>query len=170
MVFIPPWVEQFLHHLKRTGLPATAAEAAGTTLKAVESWRNESMEFDEAYNEVLELNIDQLELTARDRAINGWEEPVFYQGEECGTVTKFDNGLLRWLIEGNRNKYKPSIKHTGADGGPLTVFVRNFDDMLPEATTQPTENDHAIIDAEFTQHTSGPARGDEPAGSVDDLV
>lgn len=140
MVVIPPWTEEFLRHLQRTGLPASAARAAGTTLKKIEEWRQQSEEFAEAYNTTLELNIDEMEATARNRAINGWEEPVFYKGYECGTVRKFDNGLLRWLIEGNRDRYSPKVKHTGHDGGPLTVTIRNFNDL-------------PAIDAEFTDVT-----------------
>lgn len=126
MTVIPPWTEEFLRQLEITGLPATAAKRAGTTLKQVEEWRAKSIEFNDEYNARLELNIDELEATARDRAINGWEEPVFYKGAECGSITKFDNGLLKWLIEGNRERYSPRVKHTGHDGGPLTVTVRDF--------------------------------------------
>ena len=126
MIVIPPWTEEFLRQLEITGLPATAAKRAGTTLKQVEEWRAQSLEFAEDYNACLELNIDELEATARDRAINGWEEPVFYKGTECGSITKFDNGMLRWLIEGNRERYSPRVKHTGHDGGPLTVTIRDF--------------------------------------------
>ena len=47
------------------------------------------------------------EETAHRRAVEGWEEPVFYKGDECGRINKIDNRLLEFLIKAdNPGKYR----------------------------------------------------------------
>jgi hypothetical protein len=43
---------------------------------------------------------DYLESQAVERATVGWLEPVFFQGKQCGTVRRYDGGLLMFLLRG----------------------------------------------------------------------
>lgn len=47
----------------------------------------------------------ELEKATICRAIEGWDEPVFYQGVQCGTVRKFSNALAIFLLKCR----KPSV-------------------------------------------------------------
>ena len=52
------------------------------------------------------------------------EEPVFYQGEVVGSVRKFSDTLLMFLLKGNRpDKYKDRVSKeiAGKDGGAIQV-------------------------------------------------
>jgi hypothetical protein len=77
---------------------------------------------------------DYLESEAADRASKGWLEPIYYQGEICGHVRRFDGGLLQFLLRG----LKPDVygvqrqEISGPQGTPMqakieVVFVRPGD-------------------------------------------
>jgi hypothetical protein len=69
---------------------------------------------------------DVLEEEAKRRAIAGYYEPVFYQGEQCGKVLRFSDGLMQLLLKGSKPaKYREntSVEHKTADGQPLQLEV-----------------------------------------------
>src|SRR5690606_18484748 len=75
--------------------------------------RKEDPDFAAAWDEAMEQASDALEVEARRRAIEGWDEPVFYQGMETGMVRKFSDTLLIFLLKGARpEKYRDRIDHT----------------------------------------------------------
>jgi hypothetical protein len=54
------------------------------------------------------------------RAVTGWDEPVFWQGQIAGTVRKFSDKLLIRLIEGDDPaRFGRQVEHSG------TVEVRD---------------------------------------------
>src|SRR5215831_1440150 len=63
----------------------------------------------------------------------GWEEDVFYQGAKCGTVTRYDSGLMQLLLKGFLpEKYGNKTEISGPQGAPVQarieiVFVRPGD-------------------------------------------
>ena len=77
---------------------------------------------------------DYLESVAVERATTGWKEPIYYQGDICGHVTRYDGGLLQFLLRG----LKPDVygvqrqELSGPDKAPIQakieiVFVRPGD-------------------------------------------
>ena len=51
---------------------------------------------------------------ARRRAIDGFEEPVFYQGAVVGAVRKYSDRMLELLLKGHApEKYKDRVQHSG---------------------------------------------------------
>jgi hypothetical protein len=65
---------------------------------------------------------DSLEVEARWRATDGVDEPVFYKGEVCGTVRRYSDTQLIFLLKGAMpEKYKDRvedrIKREGILGG-----------------------------------------------------
>ena len=74
---------------------------------------------------------DYLESVAIERATKGVREPVYYQGEVCGHVTRYSDALLMQLLRGfNPQKYAVSRQEvSGPQGAPMqakieVVFVR----------------------------------------------
>lgn len=67
-----------------------------------------------------------LEDVAVQRATEGWLEPVFYQGEECGTVRKFSDTLLIFTLKGNApEKYRErtDTKHSGEVSQTIKIIT-----------------------------------------------
>lgn len=71
----------------------------------------------------LELYRDDLEDEARRRAFHGVEEPVWYKGEEVGTVTRYSDRLMEVLLRGERPaKFRDNVKlDAEITGGVLVV-------------------------------------------------
>jgi len=54
---------------------------------------------------------DTIEAEMRRRAIDGVEKPVFYKGQQCGTVREYSDMLLAMLANGAMpEKYKQKAK------------------------------------------------------------
>lgn len=69
-------------------------------------WKTRYPEFAEKWREAYEQNIDDLEAGALRRAIEGWDEPVFHDGEQCGVKRKFSTALTIFMLKANRkDKY-----------------------------------------------------------------
>lgn len=63
--------------------------------------------------EALDVGAGALEDEAVRRAYVGVEEPLFYQGKQCGTVRKYSDTLLIFLLKGAKPaKYRERV-HTG---------------------------------------------------------
>lgn len=92
-------------------------------------WRQADAEFAAKWDEVVEAGTEELEEEARRRAFRGVDEPVFYQGDECGSIRKYSDTLLIFLLKGRRpEKYRENVRTeiTGKDGGPVR-FVKAED-------------------------------------------
>lgn len=65
-------------------------------------WRRDDTPFADAWDEIVESVTDKIEKEAVRIATEGTLEPVFYQGEQCGTVRKVHPGLIQFLLERRR--------------------------------------------------------------------
>jgi predicted DNA-binding transcriptional regulator AlpA len=78
--------------------------------------RTNDAAFASAWDEALTLGVEGLEDEARRRAYEGWLEPVWNKGVECGVVRKFSDTLLIVLLKGHKpEKYRENarIEHAG---------------------------------------------------------
>ena len=97
----------FLATYRRTGSVTKAAEAADICRRTFYDWKERDKDFAAEAEEAENAYIDDLELEADRRASQGVEEPVFYQGVECGRVVKYSDTLLMFRLNGMRpEKYK----------------------------------------------------------------
>ena len=49
---------------------------------------------------------------------------MYYQGEVCGTVRKYSDTLLIFLLKGQmKERYGDRVAHTGDNGGPMEFVV-----------------------------------------------
>jgi len=94
--------KDFLEALRTTGLVTDACKIAGIGRRTPYDWAQKSEEFAEAMEaaraEGEMVLLDEVRKEARRRGIEGWEEPLVYQGRLTGdTVRKWsDNLLMYW--------------------------------------------------------------------------
>ena len=119
-----PKKRAFLAALAHTGNVTEAADIAHISRSAHYQWLEADPVYAAAYEDAMEQAAQRLEAEARRRAVDGVEEPVFYQGKQCGVIKRYSDALLMFLLKGTMpDKYKErtSTELTGAGGKPLTV-------------------------------------------------
>ena len=92
------WKTRFLKALQEQGAVTTACEMAGVGRTAAYALRGKDAKFAAAWDEAVNVMLDGVEDSALHRARYGWEEPVWYKGEQCGTVRKFSDTLLIFVL------------------------------------------------------------------------
>ena len=118
---------KFLKAYATCGNITTASEIAGTNRTDHYLWL-----VDAAYAQLFEqadkAACEALEQEARRRGVTGWDEPVWYKGEECGAVRKFSDTLLIFMMKGAMpDKYRDNINVQGeikVDLGTLVAAAR----------------------------------------------
>lgn len=108
--FSPERQQQFVEHLRDTASFTDAARLTGISRTTAYNLYNspDAAAFHAAVDEALKATDFLLETTAIDRAVNGQEEIVYYQGQRVGVRVKYDNRLLMSLLRArNPLKYAP---------------------------------------------------------------
>lgn len=128
------WKPIFLKAIADGSTITEAAEAAGVDRSTAWRTRDRDPEFLQAFEQALESSADILEKTARRRAIEGWEEPVYQGGQLIGSKTVYSDSLLALLLKGRRKSvFSDRTELTGANGGPVKT------QQIVIATGVPTE-------------------------------
>jgi AcrR family transcriptional regulator len=96
------WQKGFLAALEETGSVTEAAKAANMGRSNVYQYRRSDETFAALWDQALDVAADVLEDEARRRAYEGVNEPVFHKGEKVGTVRKYSDTLLMFLLKGIR--------------------------------------------------------------------
>jgi hypothetical protein len=128
------WKPIFLEALANGSTITEAAAAAGVDRSTAWRTRDRDPEFLAAFEQAMESSADILEQTARRRAIDGWEEPVYQGGQLIGSKTVYSDSLLALLLKGRRKSvFSDRTELTGANGGPVKT------QQIVIATGVPTE-------------------------------
>lgn len=113
-------VADFLAALCEGASISKACAASGVARRTVYDWRHADKDFASAWDEAVEAGTDVLEDEAVRRAVEGVDEPVFYQGQQCGLVRKYSDTLLMFMLKGRRGeKFRDRHEHSGPGGGPI---------------------------------------------------
>jgi hypothetical protein len=95
-------------------------------------WMNDESyrkEFEDAQEEAC----DHLEEEARHRAVEGFEEPIYYKGKQCGTIRKYSDTLLIFLMKGARPaKYRDHVKPEFSHLDGLAERLERASKRLPD--------------------------------------
>lgn len=121
--------DEFLTALSDTANVTRAAEKIGMSRRYMYEVRDTDEEFKKEWQAAETLGLDALEDEVTRRGVEGWEEPVWYQGVQCGLVRKFSDSLLMFRLNGGRpEKYRQrvSAEHTGKNGEPLAPAIINI--------------------------------------------
>ena len=96
--------QAFLAALAETANVLRSSEIARIARRTAYDWKAADSEFADAWERALDIGADALEDEAVRRAVEGVDEPVFYQGKACGVVRKYSDTLLIFLLKGLRPK------------------------------------------------------------------
>ena len=77
-----------------------AARAAGIDPRRHYAWLEKYPKYKAEFEKAKPIAAQWLKDKAIEGATDGWEEPIFYQGVQCGTVTRFDLGMRQFLLRG----------------------------------------------------------------------
>lgn len=100
----------FLKELRENGgFVGKACEAVGISKQSVHNWRDSDPKFAADWDRAVELATEDLEKEVRRRAFHGVDEPVFYQGEQCGVIRKYSDSLLMFAIKARKPEYRDKI-------------------------------------------------------------
>lgn len=115
---------RFLLDFARHGNVSAAAKAAGVARRTVYAWQEHDPAFLLTYRQAELEAVDALELEAHRRAVTGVLEPVYQGGAKVGTIRKFSDTLLIFLLKGARpEKYREKIDLS------VTQVVRAYRDL-----------------------------------------
>ena len=120
---------EFLRHLSATHSVATAARNVGMSRQSAYRLRSRlaGKAFDLAWEVAFHHSYNVLAHAALDRALNGVEVPIFFQGEQVGSYRRFDErltlALMRWSSDGG-------VPVTGRFGPAAERHARDFDSLL----------------------------------------
>lgn len=120
------------------GNVSEACAAIGIGRTAAYAWRRDDQDFADQWNDIVEKHTDELVSKVYERALDGWLEPVFYQGEEVGTIRRFSDSNAQFLLRARRpDEYRDNSKVEigGIGGGPLEILVE-FVDEKPTRTPE----------------------------------
>jgi hypothetical protein len=118
------WQKAFLAALEETAIVSKAAKKAKITRSAVYVARNQDEEFAKAWDTALELGIATLEDEAIRRARDGVLDPVYQGGERVGSIRKYSDTLLIFLLKTRKpGIYNPPQERwvSGPERGPITI-------------------------------------------------
>ncbi|MBT3932496.1 MAG: hypothetical protein HOL07_11125 [Rhodospirillaceae bacterium] len=94
--------ETFVRVLAETARVSDAAAESGVPLMRWYWLRDTDPVFAEAWHAAQEAGNDTVEDEAVRRAVAGHAEPVFYQGKQVGSVRKYSDSLLMFVLKARR--------------------------------------------------------------------
>ncbi len=93
---------KFIEALALTANVTAACKLARVGRNVIYEWRKDDPSFKADWDEATELGTDALEDEAVRRAHQGTRKPVHYGGKKVGTVRKYSDTLLIFLLKGRR--------------------------------------------------------------------
>lgn len=112
----------YLKELQQGGLFYKAAKAVGWTPETIGLYRKAEPEFEELCQQALKIHRELIEAEIKRRAIDGWDQPVFYQGLPCGTLRKYSDRMLELYAKRHISAYRERHQmDVNVTGGVLAV-------------------------------------------------
>ena len=93
--------QKFLEAYARLGNASAAAEETGINRRSHTRWL-ESKAYRKQFEEAEDQATEVLEREALRRAVDGRDEPVYFNGVQVGTVKKYSDVLLIFLLKAKR--------------------------------------------------------------------
>lgn len=122
---------RFLAELSLGRAVETACDVAEIGVSTAYRRRKEDGAFatlwDEARAEGHAVLLDRLEAEADRRARDGWDEPVFHDGAQCGSKRRYSDTLLIFRLKAlapQRYRDNQDVTVSGPGGGPVEHVYR----------------------------------------------
>lgn len=141
--------EAFLKTYRETANFTLAAKAAGRSVRSFFNLRRKDADFAEECESARRQAIDRVLGSLWDLALNGVEEPIFYQGKCVGVKVRRDEKAHEFLLERmapDEFGRKDRTEITGKDGKPLIPemtdieLARTMAWILTRATKKPAND------------------------------
>ena len=111
MKLTPEKLTAFCAALAETCNVGRACRAVGISRQTAYTWREADADFALAWGRAMKAGLLALEDEAHRRAFDGVDEPVFYKGDECGTIRKYSDTLAIFLLKAHDpEKYRETSK------------------------------------------------------------
>jgi hypothetical protein len=102
----------FLQTYADSGFILQTCERVGIPRNTFSRWLEQDQKFASDFAIANEKVTEKYELAAGLRAVNGYDEPVFHQGKQVGTIKRYSDRLLELLLKSrNREKYAERINY-----------------------------------------------------------
>ncbi len=141
--------EKFLQKLKETANVSLSADLVGISRVRAYQVRKKDKAFAEAWDEAIEIGIDNLEHEARRRAMHGTSRPQFYKGEICGYIQEYSDKLIEFLLAAGRpQKYRPNMLDL-PPGSKIVIGIKTPEGQESKAidvTPKQIEEEQTITD------------------------
>jgi len=95
-------VPRFLSGLRTYGTVTHAAEAAGIGRRTAYDRREKVQAFANLWDDAQLGATEDLELSVFQKAKDGWQQEVYFQGEQCGTRTMFAPQLATFMLSSRK--------------------------------------------------------------------
>ena len=117
--------QRFLTHYSNSGNITWSAKRAGIDRGLVYTWQEESDQFAAAFREADLKATEVLEREAWRRANEGIAEPVYQHGKLVGTIQRYSDNLLMFLLRARApERYRDRVDVSVA---PIIKSVAGFD-------------------------------------------
>lgn len=127
---LPESQRNFLSAYCQCGQIAKAARHAGINRGSHYLWLNNDAEYEAAFATCRTSNISRIESGLVERLADGWDEPVYQNGELVGYKRKFDHGTsLRYLQSIAPETFK-RVSQIEASGNITGVSADEFDAIV----------------------------------------
>lgn len=160
----PTWLTPYLRALAATGIVSRACTAAGITPASVYALRKRDADFAAAWDDALEVAYDEEEAEARRRAVDGYEEPIVYQGQLTPVWERDSNGeVVQAVVErigfdGERTSERIAVQAKNPDGTLKYLTVRKHSDALLQFLLKGHRKKFATDRTELTGVDGGPVQ------------
>ncbi len=150
----PHKMQAFLEALAQLGCVRDACRAVGLSKTSAYRLYDQDPGFAAAWDRALTTIRPSLEETAYQRAVIGWEEPVFHGGKLVGVRRRFSDGLLRLLIE---RGFDPKGKAAASTDDVLASLDKQLEAIArlnarKQATAAAAERRRAVEEADRLRH------------------
>ena len=106
-----------------------SCRAAGISPSTVRNHLKTDPLLNAAYEEAMADFKESIEMEAYRRAVLGWDEEVYQQGEFVGTMRKFDSRMLELYLKRHIPEYKEKFEVAHhAIGGTLAVPIKQSEE------------------------------------------
>lgn len=137
----PELRESFLETLRQTGNVGVAAEIINVYRTTPYQWKKKDPAFAKRWEEALDAAADVAEAEVRRRAVEGWDEPVFYKGEVVGYTKKYSDRMLELHIKALKpEKYRD--KQVG--DGAILIQINGVDELKALRESSPWGGDKSV--------------------------
>jgi len=120
--------KQFLKRFGDHGCVRRACTEIGVGHSAVYNWRKKDDTFASGFQDAEHQAVSHLEAEALRRAIDGVDQPVFHGGDQVGSVRKYSDTLLIFLLKARApDRYRDNyhFTHAGPAGGAIDIKVQH---------------------------------------------